>query len=213
MIYIHSAKKKFKNFYELWKELKKKKSLNSAKINTLIEIGYFDDFGSIGKIKRFVEILDKLYERSQFSKSDPPNEFISYIMKYSEATDKQYRKFDYDAALNEIWNDLDDTEISFNERLKYELNNIGYVKTIMPDMLPDYAFVQEYECKYKNPKLTLYRLCDGSTEVVKVRRKSMMKHQSMLGTLSKRWNVQMKAVGLRMKMVTGSRARQITNVS
>ena len=92
-------------------------------------------------------------------------------MKYSEATDKQYRKFDYDAALNEIWNDLDDTEISFNERLKYELNNIGYVKTIMPDMLPDYAFVQEYECKYKNPKLTLYRLCDGSTEVVKVRRK------------------------------------------
>ena len=54
------GKKKFKNFYELWKELKKKKSLNSAKINTLIEIGYFDDFGSIGKIKRFVEILDKL---------------------------------------------------------------------------------------------------------------------------------------------------------
>ena len=165
------GKKKFKNFYELWKELKKKKSLNSAKINTLIEIGYFDEFGSIGKIKRFVEILDKLYERSQFSKSDLPKEFISYIMKYSKATDKQYRKFDYDAALNEIWNDLDDTEISFNERLKYELNNIGYVKTIMPDMLPDYAFVQEYECKYKNPKLTLYRLCDGSTEVVKVRRK------------------------------------------
>ncbi len=34
---------------------------------------------------------------------------------------------------------------------------------------PDYAFVQEYECKYKNPKLTLYRLADGSTEIVKVK--------------------------------------------
>lgn len=165
------GKKQYDSFYELWKDLKKKKNLNSGKINTLIEIGYFDNFGSIGKIKRFVEILDKLYERSQFSKSDPPMEFIKYIKKYSEETEKQYRKFDYDSALHEIWYDLDDVDIPLGERLKYELDNIGYVKTCMPDMSPDYAFVQEYECKYKNPKLTLYRLCDGTTEIVKVRRK------------------------------------------
>lgn len=165
------GKKQYDSFYELWKDLKKKKNLNSGKINTLIEIGYFDNFGFIGKIKRFVEILDKLYERSQFSKSDPPMEFIKYIKKYSEETEKQYRKFDYDSALHEIWYDLDDVDIPLGERLKYELDNIGYVKTCMPDMSPDYAFVQEYECKYKNPKLTLYRLCDGTTEIVKVRRK------------------------------------------
>ena len=149
------GKKKYDNFYELWKDLKKKKNLNSGKINTLVEIGYFDDFGSIGKIKRFIEILDKLYDRSQFSKSNPPTEFIEYIKKYSEETEKQYRKFDFDSALHEIWYDLEDTEIPFSMRLKYELDNIGYVKTCMPDMSPEYAFVQEYECKYKNPKLTL----------------------------------------------------------
>lgn len=165
------GKKQYDSFYELWKDLKKKKNLNSGKINTLIEIGYFDSFGSIGKIKRFVEILDRLFGRSQFSKSGPPIEFIKYIQKYSEETEKQYRKFDYDSALHEIWYDLDDVDIPLGERLKYELDNIGYVKTCMPDMSPDYAFVQEYECKYKNPKLTLYRLCDGTTEIVKVRRK------------------------------------------
>ena len=165
------GKKHYDSFYELWKDLKKKKNLNSGKINTLIEIGYFDDFASIGKIKKFIEILDRLFSRSQFSKSDPPVEFIKYIKKYSVETEKQYRKFDYDSALHEIWNDLDDIDISLGGRLKYELDNIGYVKTCMPDMSPDYSFVQEYECKYKNPKLTLYRLCDGSTEIVKVRRK------------------------------------------
>lgn len=165
------GQKKYENFYELWKDMKKKKNLNSGKVNTLIEIGYFDDFGTIGKIKRFIDILDQLYDRSQFSKSNPPVEFLPIIRKYSEETDKQYRKFDYDAALTEIWETLEDTDIPFNERLKYELQNIGYVKTLVPDMSPDYAFVQEYECKYKNPKLTLYRLCDGTTEVVKVRRK------------------------------------------
>lgn len=165
------GQKKYENFYELWKDMKKKKNLNSGKVNTLIEIGYFDDFGTIGKIKRFIDILDQLYDRSQFSKSNPPVEFLPIIRKYSEETDKQYRKFDYDAALTEIWENLEDNDIPFNERLKYELQNIGYVKTLVPDMSPDYAFVQEFECKYKNPKLTLYRLCDGTTEVVKVRRK------------------------------------------
>lgn len=165
------GQKKYENFYELWKDMKKKKNLNSGKVNTLIEIGYFDDFGTIGKIKRFIDILDQLYDRSQFSKSNPPVEFLPIIRKYSEETDKQYRKFDYDAALTEIWETLEDTDIPFNERLKYELQNIGYVKTLVPDMSPDYAFVQEFECKYKNPKLTLYRLCDGTTEIVKVRRK------------------------------------------
>lgn len=165
------GQKKYENFYELWKDMKKKKNLNSGKVNTLIEIGYFDDFGTIGKIKRFIDILDQLYDRSQFSKSNPPVEFLPIIRKYSEETDKQYRKFDYDAALTEIWESLEDIDIPFNERLKYELQNIGYVKTLVPDMSPDYAFVQEFECKYKNPKLTLYRLCDGTTEVVKVRRK------------------------------------------
>lgn len=165
------GQKKYENFYELWKDMKKKKNLNSGKVNTLIEIGYFDDFGTIGKIKRFIDILDQLYDRSQFSKSNPPVEFLLIIRKYSEETDKQYRKFDYDAALTEIWETLEDIDIPFNERLKYELQNIGYVKTLVPDMSPDYAFVQEYECKYKNPKLTLYRLADGSTEIVKVRRK------------------------------------------
>ena len=165
------GQKKYENFYELWKDMKKKKNLNSGKVNTLIESGYFEDFGTIGKIKRFIDILDQLYDRSQFSKSNPPVEFLPIIRKYSEETDKQYRKFDYDAALTEIWETLEDIDIPFNERLKYELQNIGYVKTLVPDMSPDYAFVQEYECKYKNPKLTLYRLADGSTEIVKVRRK------------------------------------------
>lgn len=165
------GKKKYNSFYELWKELRKKKSLNSAKINTLIEIGYFDDFGSISKIKSFIDILDKLYGRSQFSKLNPPEEFLMYIKKYSEETDKQYRKFDFDSALNEIWDSLENSEIPLNLRLKYELDNIGYVKTCVPDMSSDYAFVQGFECKYKNPKLTLYRICDGSTEIVKVRRK------------------------------------------
>lgn len=171
-LYDVAKKNTFTDFYSAWKVIRKKKSLNNGKINTLIQIGYFDDFAPIGKIEQFMKALDALFERSQFAKDAVPQEYKDLIRKYSEETEKQYRKFDYDAALSELWSTLPDTDISLNQRLNYELQNLGYVKTIMPELAQEYCFVQEFECKYKNPKLTLYRLCDGAIEVVKVRRKA-----------------------------------------
>lgn len=171
-LYDVAKKNTFTDFYSAWKVIRKKKSLNNGKINTLIQIGYFDEFASIGKIEQFMKALDTLFDRSQFSKDFVPQEYKDLICKYSEETEKQYRKFDYDAALSELWSILPDTDISLNQRLNYELQNLGYVKTIMPELAQEYCFVQEFECKYKNPKLTLYRLCDGAIEVVKVRRKA-----------------------------------------
>lgn len=171
-LYDVAKKNTFTDFYSAWKVIRKKKSLNNGKINTLIQIGYFDEFAPIGKIEQFMKALDALFERSQFAKDSIPQEYKDLICKYSEETEKQYRKFDYDAALSELWSTLPDTDISLNQRLNYELQNLGYVKTIMPELAQEYCFVQEFECKYKNPKLTLYRLCDGAIEVVKVRRKA-----------------------------------------
>ena len=169
-LYKLSQKESFDNFYDLFKTMKKIKSVNSGKVNVLVKIGYFDNFGKIGKIQKFLSIIDDLYERSQFSKSDIKAEYLPYIMKYSEETEKQYRNFNYDAALYDIWNDLEDSDISLNEKLQNELELLGYVQTTVDNIPPEYAFVKEYECKFKNPKLTLYRLCNGDIEVVKVKR-------------------------------------------
>lgn len=180
-----AEKKKYDNFYDIWKAMKEKKSLNSGKVETLVRIGYFDDFGSIGKIEKFISALGILHDRSQFSKADAPEEYLECIQKYSEETDKQYRKFDFDSALYEIWDKLKDKDISFSQRLSYELQYIGYVKTEMPDFSPEYAFIQDYECKYKNPKITLYRLCNGDIEVVKVKRKKYDESPIMVGDIIK----------------------------
>lgn len=169
-LYKLSQKESFDNFYDLFKAMKKIKSVNSGKVNVLVKIGYFDNFGKIGKIQKFLSITDDLYERSQFGKSDIKAEYLPYIMKYSEETEKQYRNFNYDAALYDIWNDLEDSDISLNEKLQNELELLGYVQTTVDNIPPEYAFVKEYECKFKNPKLTLYRLCNGDIEVVKVKR-------------------------------------------
>lgn len=169
-LYKLSQKSKYDNFYDLYKALKGIKSINAGKVNVLVKIGYFDDFGKIGKIQQFIESANDLYERSQFSKSDVKSEYLPYIMKYSEETEKQYRSFDFDRALYDIWNDLEDKDIPLYCKLQNELELLGYIQTTVENISPQYAFIKEYECKFKNPKLTLYRLCNGDIEIVKVKR-------------------------------------------
>lgn len=169
-LYKLSQKKKFNNFYDLYKELKKVKSVNAGKISVLVKLGYFDDFGSICKIQKFLKIIDMLYERSQFQKDKIAPELLPYIMKYSDESEKQYRNFDYDKALYDIWESLPEKDIPLYEKLQNELEYLGYIQTVVDNVSPQYAFVKEYECKFKNPKLTLYRLCNGDIEIVKVKR-------------------------------------------
>jgi DNA polymerase III alpha subunit len=171
-LYELSQRKKYKNFYELWKDLKTVKSLDSGKIEILTKINYFKDFGSISKILNFLKCINDLFDRSQFNKIDISDKYIKYIKKYSETTEdmKTFRKFDYNAALIEIWNDSEDEEMNIRQQLSYEFECLGYIKTIDTTFASEYAYVQEYECKFTNPVLKIYRINNGDIDVVKVKK-------------------------------------------
>lgn len=174
-LYKLSQKNTYDNFYNLWRDINKLKTSNSAKINILVEINYFEEFGSIPKIKKFISLIDKFNERSQFNINDKVvSEYPDIIQKFSEKkTEKQYRGFDYNAALAFLWDSLEDEKISTKELLEYELNNFGYIKTILSGLNPEFAVVVKIDGKYKNKNVTLYRLSDGTQEVVKVKGKSL----------------------------------------
>lgn len=160
-----------RDFYTCLTLLKSKRSLNSAKINILIEIGYFDEFGSALKLKKFIEAVDMLNGKSQFKKDKLPVGFEEIIVKYSKSeTEKLYKEFDSESALREIWDGLSDEEPSVSQKLKWENEHLGYISTVMPNLKKVYYFVQDCNFKYRNAILTLYRLCDGKVETVKVRK-------------------------------------------
>ena len=103
---------KYNDFYSLWKEMSHTRSLNSAKIETLVLLDYFSPFAGGNKILKFIDACNQLYGRTQFPK-DADSPYIEYIKKYSETTDKlkTYKNFDCDAALQEIWNDMPDEKL------------------------------------------------------------------------------------------------------
>lgn len=175
------------DFYQLWKEMKAVRSLNSGKIEILIKIGYFEDFGSVTKLEKFMQAIEVLYERTQFKKADVPDEYRTIIQKYSDTTDqlKVYRNFNFEAALEEVWNTLKEEKLPLNKRLKYELDYLGYPQTIRPNLGEEYAFVEGYECKFKNPVITLYRIKTGESETVKVKRDKYDSNPFQVGDIIK----------------------------
>lgn len=161
---------KIDNFYDLWKRMNKVKSLDSAKVKTLVLLDYFSPFAGGNKILKFIDICDQLYGRSQFSKADELP-FRKYIEKHSYTTEKlkTYKDFNYDDALREIWNDLPDEKLSVRQILQAQNDYLGYIKYVNESLASSYYYVTSIDGKYKNKNVTLYQLCSGNSFTVKVR--------------------------------------------
>jgi DNA polymerase III alpha subunit len=168
-LYNLSQTNKFNNFYDLYKTLKNIKSLDSSKINTLVQIGYFNEYGTVKKIEQFIKCVNDL-NKVQFNKNNIDEKYKTHIIQYSEETEKLYRKFNHDEALKDIWDEISDDDITLNDKIKYELQNLGYIQTIIPTFAPEYAFVTDVIIKYKNPIIALYRINNGETEMIKVKK-------------------------------------------
>lgn len=169
-IYEFSRQKVYDNFYDMIKDLAAAKILNTAQLKILIEIDYFKDFGSILKIQEFMTGFNLLYGKSQFSKTKIPAEYLDIIRSHSNETLKQYNKFDYDSALKELWSNIPDRKTPISVKLKYEQEHLGHIQTTYPKLSHDYVFVSEYECKFKNPKITVYHLDDNTKEILKIKK-------------------------------------------
>lgn len=165
---------KYHDFYTLWKDMSHTRSLNSAKIETLVLLDYFKPFAGGNKILKFIAACDALYERTQFPK-DTDSPYIEYIKKCSTTTDKlkTYKDFDYDKALQEIWDSLPDEPLTISQQLKAQKEYLGYLQYTNPRLATTYHYVLSIDGKYKNKNITLYRLCDGETLTYKIRPRTL----------------------------------------
>jgi DNA polymerase III alpha subunit len=170
-LYDLSQKKHFDNFYDLWKEINALPSLNSAKIDTLIKMNYFKDYGSIDKIQKFIRAIDILHGKSQFSKDKIPCGFEEIIKHHTVETDKQYRKFDYEAALRETWEKIPNTVPSIYKIVNYQYELFGYISYVDPSA-QNAAVIMDIDTRYSTFRAQLYCLSNGHTVTVKLKKKS-----------------------------------------
>lgn len=140
--------KKFNNFTSLLIELTHNTSLDKTKINILIKLGYFSDFGKNKKLFKVYEQFQKRYKKAHIEKT------------------RLARKLE----MIEFENSIPDESFGVKEQLKNEIEVLGYPITKLEKAPEDAYIVTEIDNKYSTQTITLYRIQTGefvSCKIVK----------------------------------------------
>lgn len=168
-LYELSQTKKFDNFIDLLREFDHMKSMNVAKLDTLIKLNYFSQFGSIGKLLNIVELYNKFGTRKTLKESDVlslPMPVQEVIAKYTVKPKTQYKITDSDGMLGELAGLVGERPITMMMRLSWEKEFLGYCASTDPSQQGSWL-VLDIDTKY-SPKLSIYAIWNGEQRIVKV---------------------------------------------
>lgn len=144
---------------------------NSRQRELLIRLNYFSEFGGSLRLLKIAELYDK-YNGKKVLKKDKLDLPIEIIEKYAKSsTEKQYR-FESEgmmAMLSELCSMVPDQNLPVLAQIDAQKTYLGYIDLIDPTK-PTKAVILDINTKY-TPKLSLYRLYDGQTISVKLKKK------------------------------------------
>lgn len=178
-LYDLSKRKKYKNFYELLKDIKST-SVNSSMLDILINIDYFKEFGKIRKLLKFVEYYNILQDKkapkkATISSKIQDENIISIIERNSTPTEATYSKFDCTKCLEEILNYLPDEDNPLLEKIINRRDKLGYMDYKNKQLDKKYVFITELNDLY-TPVVNTYSLGSGNSCKCKIK-KSLYKEK------------------------------------
>lgn len=159
--------KSYSNFLELLREL----PCDSRQTEILIKLDFFSEFGKAKKLLSVYKYFQLLNGKKQIKKANIEKLNIKEdcIRKYSRETDKTFLDVDINALLQEIYDEIPDVDFAIEDKIKHQFEFLGHINTVS-DEYENYCFVLNVDVKY-SPKIQLYHLDTGKTEVLKIAKK------------------------------------------
>ena len=161
-------------------------STNGTKINgsvfrNLIKINYFSKYGDINQLLSIVDLVDdwkgqkwegrkKLSKQSIKSLGLTHNEILKYAtdrLDSGKISEKQYVIFDWVGLVKELAKKIPFTACTLSERIKYQIEILGYVEYINPEFSNRYIVVTDLNTDY-SPKFKAYCLKTGEVCELKI---------------------------------------------
>lgn len=144
---------------------------NAKQLSILIRLNYFSEFGGSLKLIKIAELYDK-YNGKKILKKEKLDLPIEIVERYAKSsTEKQYR-FDAEGMaemLSELCSMVPDQNLPILAQIEGQKEYLGYIDLVDPTK-PTKAVILDINTKY-TPKLSLYRLYDGQTISVKLKKK------------------------------------------
>ena len=167
---LYSLKDKtYPTFFDLLIDCKEN-SIGIADLTILIKLDYFSEFGSIGKLLKFVEIYNELYGKKTLRKDNTYSVKLLYLKDFcSKETEKQYSGFDSVACLKSLYNKIENIDIPIKDKINYQLQYYGYITITDQNYPTEYWVVSDITDKSKNKFVEVYQIATGKKAKAKVR--------------------------------------------
>lgn len=169
--YLYSLKDKhYKSIIALMSDLPKK-IVSSKKLDILIKIGFFDEFGTINNLLEQIKIYNQYNGKKQIIKNKLTDEEIKLISTCCEKeTDKMFKGIDNVKLMNAIYKSKNIPKTTDLTKAHYQLKLIGSTNVIIPDS--EYYGIESTETNsYGTPFITLYDFQNGKTKQFKCNKK------------------------------------------
>ena len=167
---LYSLKDKtYPTFFDLLIDCKEN-SIGIADLTILIKLDYFSEFGSIGKLLKFVEIYNELYQKKIIKKDKEYLVKKLYLKQFcSKETEKQYSGFDSITCLKSLYDKLEDIDVPIKDKINYQLQYYGYITITDKNCPAEFWVVSDITDRGKNKFVNLYQITTGKKFKVKVR--------------------------------------------
>jgi DNA polymerase-3 subunit alpha len=158
----------FESFYEFI-IMSKEIGLKKDQLDSLIKIGYFDEFGTINYLLSYVKIFNKYGECKIIKKAQSID--IDLEGCYAKETAKQYGGIDNIKLINKIM-DKCHKETPISDKIKYQIQILGYT-----DIIDESASIHEYAVqsiendRYGRVWINLYNLKLGISKTLEMNRR------------------------------------------
>ena len=176
----------YPTFIELLNDIKST-SINVEKLNILIKINFFKEFGDINNLLYQVKIYNKFCASRILTKAKlTPYELQCTKGCYDKETKCRYNKIDNKKFINKLINNIDIPKSTPQERIKYDLKLLGYTDIIIPNEPDNMAAVTNVNInQWGTPWVTLYQLNSGITITFKTNKNHFNKYPCEVGNVLK----------------------------
>ncbi len=157
----------YNSFLDLLYDLHNKTSLDSRQIDILIKLNFFNEFGKSQYLLDIVKVFDNFNSIKQIKKDKMDELGLTYeqAKKYcNKETEKMFKDINNKSLMNDVISHLKNKDITLKEKIKTELEFLGYITTKV-DNADDLYYVLKID-EYKNKKsctyyATLYNIKHG----------------------------------------------------
>lgn len=175
--------KTYPTFFDLLID-SKENSIGIADLTILIKLDYFSEFGSIGKLLKFVEIYNELYGKKILKKDKEYSVKLLYLKQFcSKETEKQYSGFDSISCLRSLFDKIEDKDISIREKINYQLQYYGYTNITDEKTPREYWVATDVSDRGKNKFVDLYQINTGNKFKVKIRGSVFSQNPFQIGSI------------------------------